>query len=155
MDVDYGQWVSLYQSKIYKDEFPAETALFTNVVFTEPVGSDFAASVTEMRARMIAETDYYAAVFIGGMSGIRDEYDMLKQKPGRPIKMIPIVTTGGATQTLAELEPLDPALSEELDYVALLFEQLRINPNERRYRTLEEQPRSVGERIHMPQVPPG
>jgi hypothetical protein len=38
--VDYGSWISLYQSKLFGNEFPKENSLFQNVTYTEPVRKD-------------------------------------------------------------------------------------------------------------------
>jgi len=62
MGVDYGQWVLLHQSLRFEDEFPDETALFQNVVFTERVGDEVAPSLARMRERMIAESSFESAV---------------------------------------------------------------------------------------------
>lgn len=149
MGIDYGQWVELHQSLLFEDEFPEETRRFRNVVFTDAIGNDRDASLRAMRERMINGTDYCAAVFIGGMSGINDEYAMLRTT-GKDIKIVPIASTGGATVMIAEAEQAAPALLRELDYVRLLFAQLDIDPNELRYRTLEEQPAAVADRIKRP-----
>jgi hypothetical protein len=149
MDVHYGAWVSLYQSLIFKDEFPAETARFKNVIFTEAVGFDRPGSLAVMRARMIGDNDFSAAVFIGGMGGILDELALLKQAH-RNARIVPIASTGGAAQLIAEQENADQALAKELDYVALLYTELGIDPNERRYRRPVEQPVNIADRIRAP-----
>lgn len=149
MGVDYGAWVTLYQSLIFEDEFPNETARFQNVILTKAVGSDRALSLAVMRERMISETDFCAAVFIGGMRGLQDELALLKEVQ-RDVRIIPIASTGGAAQLIAEQERADSVLADELDYVALIYAQLGIDPNERRYRTLDEQPADIVARIRGP-----
>jgi hypothetical protein len=149
MGIEYGEWVTLYQSLRFEDEFPEETAKFQNVVFTEAVGTDIPASLAVMRARMIQDTQYDAAVFIGGMAGILEEFDLIRAAP-QGIKTIPVASTGGAAGLLFEQTGADPSLAAELDYVALFHQQLEIDPNELRYRSPAQQPADVSERIRFP-----
>lgn len=146
MRVDYGQWVKLYQSRIFEDDFPDETKLFQNVVFTDAVSNDRTASLSLMRNRMIDETDYAAAVFVGGMGGVMDEFRLFRAKaPSAAI--LPIVSTGGAAQVLGREIGADEAFGGNLDYVDLLYQKLGIDPNERRYVNPSEQPPDTERRI--------
>ena len=152
MNIDYRSWVLLYQSLRFEDEFPEETKLFENVVFTDRVGDDVAASLTLMRQRMIAENDFEAAVFIGGMRGIVDEYELFRERaPNAAI--LPIVSTGGAARALGAEVGAKPALATNLDYVELLYDQLGIDPNEKRYSNPAEQPADIEKRIEVPGSP--
>ena len=67
-----------------------------------------------MRARMLSFTRPAGAVFIGGMSGIRDEYaEFGRVCPGVP--RLPIFGPGGAAALLSiENEGLPDALVEHL-----------------------------------------
>ncbi len=57
-------------------------------------------SLQVMREAMIQSKRYAAALFIGGMEGISDEYQMMKERwPGTPC--IPIWGPGGASAKLA------------------------------------------------------
>lgn len=149
MDVDYGAWVLLYQSGAFEDEFPKETRRFDNVVITDAMGGDKLASLGPMRRRMLSESEFEAAIFIGGMGGILTEYDLVKEL-APDASIIPIASTGGASVDVADLEDVTPSLRRELDYVALLHEQLQIDPNEKRYRTMGEQPAAIADRIVVP-----
>ena len=149
MSVDYGSWVKLYQSEIFEDEFPEETALFQNVVITERDG-DQSGSLEHMRKRMLDETDFGAAVFIGGMKGIIDEYLLFKEREPQAA-IIPVMSTGGAAEILGTQLKVPSSLATQLDYVALLHEMLEIDPNERRYSRLEQQPESLEARIARPE----
>ena len=152
MDIEYGAWVQLYQSLSFKDEFPEETAKFQNVVFTEAVGTDVNASLAVMRNRMVSETRFEAAVFIGGMRGIIDEHELIRSADEHT-KLIPIASTGGAAAILYQRHSGAPELADELDYVALLHNLLKIDPNERRYRAPADQPSDVSARIVHPEIP--
>lgn len=105
------QHVLLYQSNIFKDKFPPENEKFKNVVITEDLG-DIPASIAEMRERMFNENEFAAAVFIGGMEGIRDEYNMFKKFHPAAL-ILPIASTGAAANIVYEsLSPNDEAKHE-------------------------------------------
>jgi hypothetical protein len=131
LGVDYSKWVTLYQTDFFKDDFPEENERFKNVVVTEAVIGDRERSLEVMRRRMLSESAFDAAVFVGGMGGIFDEYRLV-QELAASAKILPIGSTGGAAAALASEVKVDRDLSEELDYVALLFDQLAIDPNEPR-----------------------
>lgn len=149
MGIDYGEWVLLYQSLRFEDEFPEETARFRNVVFTKKIGNNIDANLAVMRNRMIDENDFEAAVFIGGMQGIVDEYVLFRER-APTAKTLPVVSTGGAARVLGERYGSNPALTGNLDYIELLYEQLGIDPNERRYSKLADQPADLAARIEKP-----
>lgn len=131
LDINYEKWVTLYQSNFFKDEFPEENARFANVMFTEAIDGNRDASLTHMRKRMLSEHEFGAAVFIGGMGGILDEYEIFKEFAPRA-KLLPIVSTGGAAEKLGELLLVSDDFRNELDYVDLFFKKLEINPDDRR-----------------------
>src|SRR3546814_3911975 len=70
--------------------------------------------------RMFSEHKFKAAVFIGGMGGIIQEYEMFRRlQPEAAV--IPVISTDGATLDVgAQVESLAPDLTEDRDYVALL-----------------------------------
>lgn len=131
LDIDYGRWVTLYQSKFFEDDFPEENARFGNVIVTEWVQGDRERSLEIMRHRMLSENSFEAAVFAGGMSGIFDEYRLVKEFAAQAT-ILPIVSTGGAAAVLGAEIKASHDLSDEFDYVALLFDRLAIDPNEPR-----------------------
>lgn len=131
MEVSYGDWVTLYQSELFEDEFPEETALFKNVVLTEAVEQSRDASLEAMRRRMLGEADFDAAVFIGGMRGIFDEYKLFTEYAPNA-KVLPVISTGGAAEKLGRALHAEAEFADELDYVALFHRHLGIDPNEPR-----------------------
>lgn len=131
LSVDYAKWVTLYQSKFFEDDFPEENARFGNVIVTEAVQGDRERSLEIMRRRMLSESSFEAAVFAGGMGGIFEEYRLVTELAGQAI-ILPIVSTGGAAAALGAEIKASRDLSDELDYVALLFDRLSIDPNEPR-----------------------
>ena len=70
--------VTLYQSLEFERFFPKENENVGHIICTEKKESR-AASLRFMREHMIGDHDYVAAVFIGGMNGILDEYAIFKE----------------------------------------------------------------------------
>jgi hypothetical protein len=149
--VEYGQWVRLYQSRHFKDEFPEDNDRFQNVTYTDDIERDREKSLLLMRKKMFSEHKFKAAVFIGGMGGIVDEFELFRRlQPDAAV--IPIVSTGGATLEVGRrLPPLDADLLHDLDYVALFHRHLGISVREDRYARLEDQPATIDRRYwHQP-----
>lgn len=131
--VEYAVAVELFQSRFFSDEdFPMENKHFANVSYTEPVPGDLATSLKQMRLAMIASTEFDAAVFIGGMEGIRDEYEIFTATwPNATC--IPIAQTGGAAYQLAlSIGYQAPGDLAPLDFVAMLYRELNIRPRQKR-----------------------
>ncbi|RWF17883.1 MAG: hypothetical protein EOS64_22280 [Mesorhizobium sp.] len=151
MNIDYAEWVTLYQSEFFKDEFPEDNERFRNVVFTERLNNDREASLKLMRQRMFNEHEFKAAVFIGGMGGIIAEYEMFRRLQPRA-KVIPVTSTGGASlEVAAKLGEVPPDFRDQRDYVALFHEHLDISVKEERFRVPEDQPVAVEERFWRPE----
>lgn len=131
LGVDYSKWVTLYQTAFFKEDFPEENERFKNVVVTKAVAKDREGSLEVMRRRMLSENTFDAAIFAGGMRGIFDEYRLVREL-ATSAKILPIGSTGGAAAVLATEVNAEGDLVNELDYVALLFRQLDIDPNEPR-----------------------
>lgn len=150
MGVDYAEWVTLYQSEFFQDEFPEDNERFRNVVLTEKLEHGRDASLQLMRERMFKENDFAAAVFIGGMGGIVAEYEMFsKLQPSA--KVLPVTSTGGAAlDVAAKLSNLPPDFGDQRDYVALFHEHLNISVKEERFRVPGDQPVVVEERFWRP-----
>lgn len=150
LGLEYGSWVKLYQSKYFEDEFPEDNERFQNVTYTEAVPHDREKSLRVMRERMFTEHTFGSAVFIGGMGGIIDEFEMF-QKLQPSAKVLPVISTGGAVLKLREWMPeLDRELVEDLDYVSLFHKHLGISAREQRYGRPEDQPASIDRRLWEP-----
>lgn len=152
--VDYGRWVKLYQSRHFEDEFPEDNERFQNVTFTEDVARDREKSLRLMRERMFAEHAFKAGVFIGGMGGIVQEYELFKElQPNATI--VPVVSTGGAAlEVAARVGSLPSDLEEERDYVALFHRYLDISVKEERFPSPDQQPAAIKERFWRPSTKP-
>jgi hypothetical protein len=115
MDVDYSAWVRLYQSRHFQDEFPQDNTRFGNVTYTEAVGGDRQKSLHIMREQMFSANEFAAAVFIGGMGGIIDEFEMFRRLQPKAA-VVPVISTGGAALKVGEqLGNIDGDLVNDLD----------------------------------------
>lgn len=128
LKLDIQAHVKLYQSLWFEESFPEDNDKFENIVFTER-GKDTASSVQIMRNRMLAENEFAAAVFIGGMEGIEKEYIMFREKYPRAL-LLPIASTGAAAKivydnTLPD-ELKNERLSKEYGYMSL-FQSLLLD----------------------------
>ena len=100
LDVKFASAVRLYQSRFFQEWFPEENQRFRNVRFIRAIANDRAASLDLMRRRMLAEP-FEAAVFVGGMEGILDEYRIFRDLHPEG-KVIAIAAPGGAARKLAK-----------------------------------------------------
>jgi len=78
-----------------------------------------------------SESSFESIIFAGGMGGIFDEFRLVKELAA-DATILPIVSTGGAAAVLGAEVGASSDLINELDYVALLFGRLSIDPNEPR-----------------------
>ncbi len=86
--------VTLYQSKF----FPPKNKYMEKVIRTDTL-EDRTSSLKLMREEMIVKNDFCAAIFIGGMEGVEDEYKLFKEAhPDVPV--FPIASTGAASRIL-------------------------------------------------------
>lgn len=91
--------VTIYQSKIFQKLFPLDNNRFENVILTDILEDDREKSLLHMRQRMLSEYNFSAAVFIGGMEGIVDEYKMFNEMHPNAY-ILPVASTGAATKIL-------------------------------------------------------
>jgi hypothetical protein len=130
--VEYTMAVELYQSRLYEKVLPVENEHFSNVTLTDAVDGDLDASLLKMRTAMLTSTEFDAAVFIGGMNGILDEYSLFTSH-WPSASCIPIAQTGGAAANLADqIGYAPPEDLAPLDFVTLLYRSLEIRPSQKR-----------------------
>ena len=146
IDVDYAAWVRLYQSRYFVDEFPEENEKFRNVVYTNDVAEDRERSLLAMREKMFTDHGFSAAVFIGGMDGIFEEFELF-QSHQSDARVLPVASTGGAALELAAHLDTDYELRNDLDFVALFHRHLGVSTRENRYFRPDEQPNSIDDRL--------
>lgn len=116
--------VTVYQSGFFVKEFPKDNEEVEHVVVTEDLG-ERGKSLELMRKKMIVENDFAAAVFIGGMDGVEDEYKMFMENHP-DAKMLPVASTGAAALTLYESnkEKFDERLKIDMAFASLFKDLL-------------------------------
>ena len=139
LGVEYSKAVVLYQSKFYTDKFPDENKKFENVIYTEKIEGDQVASLLQMRKKMVSSHDFSAAVFIGGMEGIRAEYELFSEYNPDAI-IVPVGSPGGASKKLAQELDVNQEVIDSLDFSKLFHEKLNISPMDKRMSVESKQP---------------
>jgi len=126
-DLNIQEHVTIYQSLFFENIFPEDNNKFENIIFTKSL-QDSRSSVAYMRNRIFSENNFAAGVFIGGMDGIEDEYDLLKEYHSNAL-FLPIASTGAATKIVYDTKFPDDLKDERLvkDYGYMsLFQDLLI-----------------------------
>ncbi len=98
--------VYLYQSAFFSKTLPSDNAAFERYILTNeaPVGNATRAdSLAAMRQTMIGATQFDAGIFIGGMEGVEEEFDLFRQLNPNAV-LLPIASTGAAAQFIYERE---------------------------------------------------
>ncbi len=91
--------VILYQSSFFEGRMVEDNAAFERVVLTRAVEGDRRKSIEAMRHAMLTDNAFDAGVFIGGMSGVIEEYHSFRRHhPGAVV--LPVATTGAAAREL-------------------------------------------------------
>ena len=127
LGVQFSDACVLYQTRYFEDDFPEENAKFGNVIYVDAIGNGQEASLLAMRQAMLSREDINSAVFIGGMKGIIDEYEIFKSYHPEG-KILLLGSTGGATKALANLIAYEEDQLHSVDYAALVYKNLGIDP---------------------------
>jgi hypothetical protein len=126
--------VLLYQSRYFENRFPADNQYFQTTLI-EAIENNRVGSLNLLRTSMLSRP-IEAAVFIGGMEGIFEEYEIFQSIHGADAKVLAVGAPGGAARQLAQrLLPNGYQGNYELDRIdfARLFQEcLGIAPNEER-----------------------
>lgn len=125
--VPYQNVVQLYQSKFFEGRYPQENIAFPNFIETDAVEKNKTLSLRHMRCTMLSAYPYSAAVFIGGMEGVLEEYELFKQLNPTAV-VVPIPSPGGVSRDLYHRERGLPAEFEHaIDYSFWLYQLLKID----------------------------
>lgn len=128
LKLDIQKNVKLYQSLWFEDVFLEDNNKFENIVFT-PKQENIPSSIQLMRKQMFSENEFSAAVFIGGMNGIEDEFKMFREFHPDAL-LLPIASTGAATKIvyddLLPEEFKNERLVKDYGYMSL-FQKLLID----------------------------
>lgn len=129
-NTDVQHHVTIYQSEFFAGHYPKENKSFEHIVITEPK-IDKPTSLKEMRTRMISDPHYTAGIFIGGMEGVEEEYDLFRQyHPGKPALVI--ASTGAAAAIIFERmknlpQRPDSRLKDDYAYMSLFKDLLDLS----------------------------
>ncbi|WP_349616098.1 hypothetical protein [Azotobacter salinestris] len=127
LGVTYSAAVHLFQSRFFSASFPEENDNFSNLTVVDAVEGDREASLARMREQMLTGP-FHAAVFIGGMEGVLDEYELFTRMHPDAL-VLPIFAPGGAAQDLAKKLGMT---DDRVDFACLFSEKLGISQTEPR-----------------------
>ncbi|MFC6876902.1 hypothetical protein ACFQZF_10345 [Flavobacterium myungsuense] len=137
LDLNIQEHVTIYQSRLFEKFFLEDNNKFKNVILTDIIDNDREKSLLHMRERMLDESEFSAAVFIGGMEGIdgdkekgiEGEYKMFIDRHPQAL-LLPIASTGAATKivydNLFPEEFKNERLVKDYGYMSL-FQKLLID----------------------------
>lgn len=113
--------IRLYQSAWFSEVLPSDNAAFERYVLT-PRMNTLDASLRAMREQMLTDVAFDAAIFIGGMEGVEEEFQMFRRLHPRA-RTLPVASTGAAAGIIYEREMallrFPPALKDNFAYPTL------------------------------------
>lgn len=98
LNLNIQEHVTLYQSRFFEKYFPKDNNKFKNIVLTDIV-DDRENSLLHMRSRMLGKSEFAAGIFIGGMEGVEEEYNMFIEKHPKAL-VLPIASTGAGAKKI-------------------------------------------------------
>lgn len=124
MKVNLKSHVSLYQSLYFEDKFPPDNFAFENIILT-PRGDNLKESLIVMRKALMEDNEFVAGVFIGGMEGIEEEFELFRKNNPTALAL-PIASTGAAARILFDRnsDEYDRRLLNDYAYMAMFRDLL-------------------------------
>jgi hypothetical protein len=120
--------MTIFQTKFYQHIFPEDNNQFDNVIQTEDTGEKDS-SLLIMRNAMFSYCEFEAAIFIGGMDGVEDEFELFREFHPRT-KLFPIASTGAASKIIYDKFRFDDKrLLEDYAYSSFFKDYLNIENN--------------------------
>ncbi|MCP5410134.1 MAG: hypothetical protein H6963_12680 [Chromatiaceae bacterium] len=124
LGINYTSSVILYQSRYFEKYFPEENQHFDNVIVVDAIENQREASLLQMRRAMLSREELCAAVFIGGMEGVKEEYGLFKELHPEAL-VFPVPSPGGAALDLAiAIGTKDESHLKDVDFVRLYHQTL-------------------------------
>ncbi|TDN93392.1 hypothetical protein DET49_104118 [Salegentibacter sp. 24] len=117
--------ITLYQSNFFENSFPKENESIENIVYTDKL-VDEKASVELLRRRMLEENKFQAGIFIGGMDGVIEEYNLFRKLHSDAL-LIPVASSGAASlEIFNSISPKpDQRLLSDFAYMAMFRKLLK------------------------------
>jgi hypothetical protein len=121
--------VILYQSSYFEDRFIKENDEFVASTLVPAVTGSRKRSIAKMRKRMIEDTKFDVGIFVGGMDGVIDEYELFTREHPYA-KVWPLASTGAAANIIFERmdKPRPELFLHELTYPSLFRQLLKEIP---------------------------
>ena len=118
--------IHIYQSQWFEDKMPVENSAFETMTVV-PSMETLPESLQKMREEMFAAYPYKAAIFIGGMEGIEDEYRLFHELHPKA-QIFPVASTGAAARLLFKenQSDYDPELATNYSYASLFRRLLKV-----------------------------
>jgi hypothetical protein len=119
--------VTLFQSSFFERVFHIENGAFNNVVYVNAIDDNRELSLRAMRDEMLTSAKFSAGVFIGGMEGVEEEYDLFRLHQPDAV-VLPIASSGAAAEILYRRyeQNLPKALTSDLAYPSLFRTLLKL-----------------------------
>ncbi|QSQ17922.1 SLOG domain-containing protein [Myxococcus landrumensis] len=95
--------VYIYQSAFFQSVIPPSSLRFRHIIWTPP-GVDRSSSLLRMREQMIGSEDFRAGVFIGGMDGVEEEFELFRRHHPKAA-LLAVASTGAAARVIFDREP--------------------------------------------------
>ena len=95
--VGHDNRITIYQSEFFRSFYPSDNVFFRNMVVVGDVPGDREASLLRMRTTMFRSTEFAAGVFIGGMEGVEQEFELFRSICPQA-KWFPVGSTGAAAR---------------------------------------------------------
>ena len=123
----------LFQSRFFTPGFSRDNAYFERVELVDDVPNDHDASLLRLREAMLADP-FDVGVFIGGMEGVEDEYELFRRMQPAT-RALPVASTGAAAAAIFKRDPNlqreHPELRDEISYLNLMRGIVRAGPTPR------------------------
>lgn len=120
--------VRLFQSRWFSEVLPDDNAAFERYELT-PRKATLAESLATMRTEMLSSAAFDVGIFIGGMEGVEEEFELFRAKHPHAA-VLPVATTGAAARIVYEREKnnlnLSSALADDYAYPSLFRRLLRL-----------------------------
>lgn len=127
LNLNIQEHMTIYQSKFFEKFFPEDNNKFENIVLTEIIQNDREKSLQHMRNKMIGDSEFSAGIFIGGMEGVEEEYDMFIEKHPKAL-VLPIASTGAGAKKIYDERFTDKNEQLVKDYAYMsLFQKYLID----------------------------
>lgn len=126
MDLKINEHITLFQSRFFEKYFPEDNNKFNNVILTDKQENK-PDSLKLMRTKMFESGKFDAAIFIGGMEGVEDEYSLFCEMHPEAL-LLPIASTGAAAKIVYDNYFKDKNERFEKDYAYMsLFQKYLID----------------------------